>query len=181
MPRPRWTTVRQLLGTRRAGRARRFPVSCEPAPSQCLPFARQSLAWRIRAILIPRLERQLGDLAELPVVVGKLPLAPVVHHQQEIGPVLCRSQVTGVAEIVADIQRHPGTVHLARTSLPGGTDISSCNNAISSCRRPERNGCCWISARRCAMRWRRANGFILSAMVATGSSFGPRFKPPPRA
>jgi len=67
-----------------------------------LPLVVEKILQR-RAILIPHLERQLGDLAELPVVVGKFALAPVVHHQQEIGPVLRRGQVTGVAEIVAGI------------------------------------------------------------------------------
>jgi hypothetical protein len=55
-----------------------------------------------RTILAPGFERQLGDLAELPVVVGQFALAPVMHHQQEISPVLHRGEVTGVADIIAD-------------------------------------------------------------------------------
>jgi hypothetical protein len=78
-----------------------FPTTMEEILQRC-------------AILAPRPQGKLRDLGKLPVVVRKFALAPVVHHQQQIGPVLRRGQVAGVAEIVADIKGHPGTVHLAR-------------------------------------------------------------------
>jgi hypothetical protein len=84
-----------------------------------------------RAIFAPGFQRQLGDLAELPVVVGQFALAPIMHHQQEISPVLRRGEVTGVAEIIADIKRHPGSIHPARLSLLHGKVISSRNKATS--------------------------------------------------
>lgn len=107
-------------------------ASAEPRPPFCPAIARFSETRIIRAnsasirlcfhpswkkstqrgtILAPGLQRQLCDLGKLPVVVGKLALAPVVHHQEQIRPVLRRGQVAGVAEIIADIKGHPGTVH----------------------------------------------------------------------
>jgi hypothetical protein len=39
--------------------------------------------------------------------------------------------VTGVAEIIADIKRHPGAIHRARLSLPHGKVISSRSKATN--------------------------------------------------
>ena len=41
-----------------------------------------------RPVLAPCLQRKLGDLGELPVVIRQFALAPVMHHQQQVGPVL---------------------------------------------------------------------------------------------
>ena len=38
-------------------------------------------------------------------------LRPVLHDQQQVGPVLRRGQVSGVAEIVPDVEGHPRSAH----------------------------------------------------------------------
>jgi hypothetical protein len=37
-----------------------------------------------------------------------------MHHEQQIGAMLRRGQVTGIAKVIADIKRHPRSLHPAR-------------------------------------------------------------------
>ena len=67
-----------------------------------------------RPVVAPGLQRQFGDLRQLAIVIGQFALAPVMHHQKQIGAMLRRGQMTGIAEIVADIKRHPRSLHPAR-------------------------------------------------------------------
>jgi hypothetical protein len=69
------------------------------------------------AIIAPRLQRQFRDFRQLAIVMGQLALAPVMHHEQQICAMLRGRQMTGVAEIVPDIKRHPRSLHPARPSV----------------------------------------------------------------
>src|SRR3569832_2054858 len=123
-----------------------------------------------RTIVAPGPERQLGELRYLDVIVGQFALAPVMHHQQQIRAVLRRRQMAGIAEIVADIKRHPRSLHALRPSL---NDASKC---FSSAARGEQAASRRNNAARCATRSR--NGRQRNLLNAAVSS---ALMPPPRA
>src|SRR4051794_26590877 len=59
----------------------------------------------------PLPQRQAGDRRELRVLGRQTAVLPVMADQQEVGAVLYRAEVPGVAQIVTPIERHPGAAH----------------------------------------------------------------------
>src|SRR5437763_16264060 len=51
------------------------------------------------------------------VAVGERPVLPIVHDQEQVGPMLLEGEVSSVPEIVADVEGHPGAAHRDASSL----------------------------------------------------------------
>jgi len=60
-----------------------------------------------RAVLLPHLGVELGYLAQHVVIIRRRAIAPVIHDQQQVCPVLLGGQPLRVAEIIADVERKP--------------------------------------------------------------------------
>src|ERR1700722_18069214 len=61
----------------------------------------------------PLRNREAGDGGQPRVVGRQRVVLPIVHDQQQIGAVLKRVEIAGVAQVVPDIERHPGAAHAA--------------------------------------------------------------------
>src|SRR5690242_14580179 len=62
-------------------------------------------------VAIPIALAKPSNCHELFFIGWKPRLHPIVHNQQEIRPVLHSSQVPGIGQVVANVERHPQTLH----------------------------------------------------------------------
>jgi hypothetical protein len=59
----------------------------------------------------PLRDREPGDGGQPRVVGRQRVVLPIVHDQQQIGAVLQRIEIAGVAQIIPDIERQPSAAH----------------------------------------------------------------------